>query len=221
MRSAKLTAVGDASKGASRRRRTSCLVGAAVAALALASPSEARADDSSRANLDFGKLAEAIQDGGRSLFPREGYGMRPTVAARAEQSFDRWFGITPHLSLVARDWGGVQPLLGGHLAVTDQFRLSRSSRMVVTRVRLADGRVSPFVQVGLGQWRVDTDLMPVLPRDTELATQLGVGCELHVFRQWRLAIEVDHTVLYREAHEPQQLSGPHIWGAFLATHARF
>lgn len=182
-------------------------------------PSVARADETSRMNLDWGKLADAIHDGGIALFPREGYGTRGS-SALARQDVERWVGVTPHLSLVARDWSGVQLLMGGHVSVTDQLRLSRSSRMVVSRVRLADGRLAPFLQVGLGQWRVDTDLMPVLPRDVELATQIGGGFELSLAPRWRLAIEYDYTVLYREDHRPEQIS-PRIWGAFVATRASF
>jgi hypothetical protein len=192
---------------------------AAVVAATFVSVS-ASADETSSANLDFGKLADAIRTGGEMLFPREGFAARP-VTGRREQDIERWVGVTPHLSLVARDWGGVQMLLGGHVALTDQLRLSRSSRMVVSRVRLADGRIAPFAQIGLGQWRVDTDLMPVLPRDTELATQLGGGFELKLAPRWRLALQIDYTVLYREGHEPQQVAGTRLWGSFLGMHAAF
>jgi len=214
MRSAKVFGVGGRSKTFAR-----ALGAAAVIAITLGSTT-ARAEETSRANLDWEKLADAIRTGGEMLFPREGFAVRPTTLRR-EQEIERWVGVTPHLSLVARDWSGVQLLMGGHVALTDQLRLSRSSRMVVSRVRLADGRIAPFAQLGLGQWRIDTDLMPVLPRDTELATQLGGGFELKLAPRWRLALEVDYTLLYREGHEPQQVAGTRLWGAFLATHAAF
>jgi hypothetical protein len=132
----------------------------------------------------------------------------------------KWFGVSPHVSIVARDWGGAQLLLG-HLTLTDQLRLSRSSRMFVSRVRLADGRFAPFAHVGIGQWRVDTDLMPVLPRDVELATQLGLGFEIAFARQAALALEGDYTILIRDQHEPQMVAAPHLLGAFLAGRAKF
>lgn len=132
----------------------------------------------------------------------------------------KWFGLSPHVSLVARDWEGAQLLLG-HLVLTDQLRLSRSSRMVVSRIRLADGRFAPFAHVGLGQWRVDTNLMPVLPRDVELATQVGGGFEIALSRHAALAVEADHTILMREHHEPQMVAEPYVWGAFLAARALF
>ncbi len=220
MPSAKVSEMGSA-----RRDEVGCRssalrfgVASAIACAVALMPSVARADDTSSANLDFSKLADAIRDGGAALFPREGYGSRGGVLP--QQDVERWLGVTPHVSLVARDWSGVQLLMGGHVSLTDQLRLSRSSRMVVSRVRLADGRLAPFMQLGLGQWRVDTDLVPVLPRDVELATQMGGGFELRLAPRWRLAIEYDYTVLYREERGPEQIS-PRIWGAFLATHASF
>jgi hypothetical protein len=66
-----------------------------------------------------------------------------------------------------------------------------------------------------------TDLMPGLPYDRELATQLGGGLELQLARRWKLAFELDYTVLYREQHEPQMVAGPHILGTFLASRAEF
>jgi hypothetical protein len=186
-------------------------------------PASAMADgEVSRLNIDWGKLSDAMKKGEVSLFPRESPNARkltaPTVGGT--QNEERWFGVSPHLSLVARDWGGSQ-LLMGHASVTDTVRLSRSSRMVISRLRLANGRVAPFVQVGFGQWRIDTDLMPVLPRDTELAVQFGGGFEVSVARGWALAIATDYTVLYRESHEPQNIVMPRLWGTFLATRAQF
>lgn len=168
--------------------------------------------------IDWSKVADALRDGESFVKPREV--TAHTTSTGADRERERWFGVSPHVSLVARDWGGAQQLVG-HLSITDQLRLSRSSRMVVTRVRLADGIVRPFAQIGLGQWRLDTDLMPVMPHDTELATQLGGGFEISVTRTWVAAVEADYTILYREQYEPQQVTGPRIWGTFLASRARF
>jgi hypothetical protein len=128
-----------------------------------------------------------------------------------------WFGVAPKVSLVARDWGGAQRLAGGPVALTDVLRVSRSYRMVMTRIRLGEGRIVPFTQLGLGQWRVDTDFMPHLPRNVEVAAQFGGGIEMHLVKGWDLAAETDLTVLYREIHEPQQLETPRMWGTFLAS----
>ena len=109
------------------------------------------------------------------------------------------------------------------MSLTDGMRLSRSSRMIMSRIRLGEQgtRVVPFAQVGLGQWRVDTELMPLTVSDTEIAAQGGAGIEIRIARQWQLAAEIDATVLYREAHEPQHVRTPRMWGTFLASRIEF
>jgi hypothetical protein len=160
--------------------------------------------------------------GTSTLLPRESEAWRP--AAGPEQSAasgeSPWIGTRPNFSLVARDWGGSQ-LLVGHLTLTDQLRLSRSIRMVVTRVRLSNGRLAPFAHVGLGQWRVDTSLLPAVPADEELAGQLGGGFELALGPRASIAIEADWTLLYRERYEPQMVSSPQLWATFLASRIVF
>src|SRR5262245_16872337 len=75
-----------------------------------------------------------------------------------------WFGVAPKVSLVARDWGTARSIAGGPITLTDALRVSRSNRMVLSRIRLGEGRIIPFAQFGLGQWRVDTDFVPHLQR---------------------------------------------------------
>jgi len=129
--------------------------------------------------------------------------------------------MSPRLALVARDWGVTQ-VLWGHLAVTDQFRLSRSSRMVVTRLRLVDGRLSPFLHVGVGQWRADTSVVASLSSDVVLAGQLGGGFELEVAPRTVIALQADCTLLYREGRgDGQTLASGQLWGTLLAARARF
>jgi hypothetical protein len=195
----------------------------------LSSPA-ASAEGSLRLSVDWGKLEAVLRDGPAALLPQP----QETPAANAanvanaanaanahgDRNELKWFGLSPHVSLIARDWGGAQ-LLVGHLALTDRLRLSRSSRMFVSRVRLADGRFAPFAHVGLGQWRVDTDLMPVLPRDVELAAQYGFGFELAITRRVTLAIEGDHTILIRDQHEPQMIAAPNLFGGFVGARALF
>jgi hypothetical protein len=173
-------------------------------------------------SVDWSKLEVILRDGPNAFLPRT----ESWTAAAPEPSQgyasgeQKWFGLSPHVSLVARDWAGAQLLLG-HLVLTDLLRLSRSSRMVVTRFRLADGRIAPFAHVGLGQWRVDTDLMPVLPNDVVLATQVGGGFEIDLSRRATLAVEADDTILIRDSRELPMIPGPHVWGTFLAARARF
>jgi hypothetical protein len=174
-----------------------------------------------RLYVDWGKLEVILREGPDAFLPRrESWTAAPEPSQGAASGEQKWFGLSPHVSLVARDWSGAQLLLG-HLVLTDQLRLSRSSRMVVTRFRLADGRIAPFAHVGLGQWRVDTDLMPVLPNDIELATQVGGGFEIALSRRATFAVEADDTILIRGAREPQMIAAPNVWGTFLAARATF
>jgi hypothetical protein len=191
----------------------------AVAASLAAEPARAQSVGAGRVSLDWEKLAQALRNGGDSLLPHEQPWRPPDPNAGSTTVANdlRW---APHLSLVARDWCGAQ-LLVGRLSLTDQIRLSRSVRMVVSRVRLVDGRVAPFAQVGLGQWRVDNDLMPGFKNDTELAGQIGGGFEWKLAWRSVLAIEVDYTVLYRETRAPQPVYNPYLLGAFLATRTVF
>jgi hypothetical protein len=195
----------------------------AAAAIALATclvTHHAAASDRLALSVDWGKLGDFLRGG--TLFPAQ-ESWRPASLEQkpASSSVDLpWLGSSTHVSLVARDWSGAQ-LLMGHLMLTDELRLSRSCRMVLTRLRLVDGRFTPFFQAGIGQWRVDTDLMPFLPRDVELAGQTGGGFELAVGSVATIALEADYTILYREQHEPQMVSEPRPWVAFVAARARF
>jgi hypothetical protein len=204
-------------------------IGAAtLVAVTLLAPNS-HADEGVRLTVDWSKLAEIIRDGGATLAPELGLrlGSEDTPPASAGGATAptteevRWFGKSPQLGLVARDWGEARVLVGRHLSPTDQIRLSRSSRMFVTRLRLADGRLAPFAHIGFGQWRVDRDLMPALPHDVELAGQLGGGFELAIGRRAKLAMEADYTLLYREQHEPQMVCRPQLWSAFLVAQAQF
>lgn len=192
-----------------------------VAALAVASwAGAAGADEGLRVSIQWARLADALHNGGL-LRSQEAW--FPASGGRAHfLPTDRLVGwhLSPQLSVVARDWSGAQPIVG-NLALTDRMRLSRSSRMVISRLRFTDGGVVPFAQAGIGQWRVDTDLMPVLPPDTEPAGALGAGLEFCVDQSAVLGVETDYTILYRQQHEPQMISGPHLWGTYFAARIGF
>jgi hypothetical protein len=204
------------------RSRRRLLAAAFSIALSLVATSTRADESSSRASIDWGrKLADLLRDGPAALFaPRWNHRRLEQTFATPPPGEWKWFDDSPQMSLVARDWGATQ-LIAGRLTVTDQMRLSRSIRMVVSRVRLGDGRITPFAQLGLGQWRIDTDLLPALPRDVELAAQAGGGFELALARRARLAVEIDYTILYRETHEPQMVTAPHVLATFLAARAVF
>ncbi len=194
---------------------------AAILLLAgLLCPFPASADDVARNPVDWDKqLGLVLHEGTSSLLPHESWHADGADQTRGGPPLP-WLGLTPHIALVARDWG-VSQVLWGHLAVTDQLRLSHSSRMVVTRLRLADGRVSPFTHVGVGQWRADTSVVPVLRSDVQLASQMGGGFEIEIAPSAVIALEADCTVLYHEGRDPQTVASGQLWSTLLAARARF
>ncbi len=133
-----------------------------------------------------------------------------------------WFGVAPRVTLVARDWTSSTLLAGERMSLVEQIRLSESTRMVVGRARLSHARFTPFVQVGLGQWRVDKKHMPLLPNTIEVASQIGTGFELRLGRGWQLAAETTATTLIREGQQSSTtLPQTTMWSAFIASRVEF
>ncbi|HEX8794940.1 MAG TPA: hypothetical protein VF765_28535 [Polyangiaceae bacterium] len=202
-------------------------VAAALAlGLGLLAP-DARADGTPRLSVDWGKLGEVLRQAPGILLPRE-HDVEHAEHGEHTDGGDiplaerRWVGFAPRMSVVARDWGSSQ-LLVGNLTVTDQLRLTRSSRMVVSRIRLAEGRLVPFAQLGIGEWRVDRTLVPTLPLNQQLAAQAGAGFELTVAPSVAVALEANWTLLWNDdfALQPQTIGRPNLWGSLLAARARF
>jgi hypothetical protein len=179
----------------------------------------ASADENLRVSIRWEQLAEALWNAG-PLRLKESWLSSPVKAHFSSPDGSPGLYVSPELSVVARDWSGAQPLVG-RLAMTDRLRLSRSSRVIISRLRLAYGPVVPFAQAGFGQWRVDTDLMPVMPRDVEPAGVFGAGIEFCADSTTAMGLETDYTILYREQHEPQMISGPHLWGTYFAARVGF
>jgi hypothetical protein len=118
--------------------------------------------------------------------------------------------------------------------------------MVILRERLLDGPIAPFLQLGLGQWRVDPDT-PGVPHEVLLAGQFGVGLELALSPWVAVALEADGTVLHPERPSavpsstqvdrlsagepgaaaavnpppPQWVHPPTFWGSFVALRGAF
>jgi hypothetical protein len=189
-----------------------------LAAMVVALP--ARAADP-RLSAEWNRLAVAL------LTPLNAPDLvdHPTMPGAAEappaSAQLRWVGAVPRLSLVARDWAESRRLWGD-LALTDELRTTRSSRMVISRVRLADGLVSPFAQLGLGEWRVDTTLLPALPHERVLAAQTGLGFELTLAHDTVVAFEADWTLLRpSDASDVLAQTHPGIWGTYVALRTRF
>ncbi len=197
-------------------RRAAIAAVALVATLSGASGT-ARAGEP-RLSLEWERLADLLRSGTQAL----ARGQAP-VLVRPESTSgedEHLVDMTPRLTLVARDWSGAQ-LVSGRLALTDQIRLIRSSRMVVSRLHLGSGRLAPFAQVGLGQWRIDGDLLPGMPHTLETAGQLGAGFELKLLSRAVVAVEVDDTILCPLDGEREIVPDIQIWAASLVARAVF
>lgn len=131
-----------------------------------------------------------------------------------------WIALEPKFSLVARDWNDAYKVAGERLALVDVNRLTSSTRMVLGRVRANDARISPFAQVGLGQWRTDPYLLPLTARYTEIAAQAAAGVEIRLIGTWQMALETTMTMLYRESRD-DSMPAAQIWSSTFASRVAF
>jgi hypothetical protein len=204
---------------------------AAIAAMTLSTT--AHADTAGRATLDWDRLIVGLdrfaRTGDRAEKPNVSVpALHPTESAtneRTQQLYvqnagNAWFGVAPRVSLVARDWGSAYKLAGDQLSLADSMRLSASTRMVMSRVRFGDfgsTLVTPFAQLGFGQWRTDTKVLPLTPSSMEVAAQVGGGVEIHVSRSWQIACETSATTFIRDAREEGNLPQTRLWSTMLAS----
>jgi hypothetical protein len=141
-----------------------------------------------------------------------------------QNSGNAWFGVAPRMTLVARDWGGAFRLAGDRLSLVDAIRLSASTRMVMSRVRMASAgsaRLVPFFQMGAGQWRTDPNLLPLTPRDTEIAAQVGTGVEITLSPIWQIACETSATMLLRDGRTDNAIPQTRMWSTSIASRLTF
>lgn len=208
-------------------RKHALTIAATIATLA--STATARADEA-RGSIDWGRALVQLDAFARTGAERPALTIhradRPaTTGEPYEQNpGNAWMGVAPRVAFVARDWATAYRLAGDRLSLVDAMRLSESTRMVVTRVRFGDlrfDRVIPFAQIGLGQWRTDTNLMPLTPRSTEVAGQLGGGIEIQVSRWWQMAAESTVTGLYRDEREALGIPQVRLWSCMLASRIEF
>jgi hypothetical protein len=154
-----------------------------------------------------------------------GTGRSSTLSLTESYTSIPWFGVAPRVSLVARDWGGAKSLVGGDIALTDALRTSHSYRLALTRIRFGSGRFVPFAQLGLGEYRIDTDVIPNHMADTELAALVGGGFEVHMVRERRFgldfAAETNFTQIVRDAREPGNVPTSRMCSSLLAMRMRF
>lgn len=142
----------------------------------------------------------------------------------AQNGGNAWFGVAPSVTLVARDWGSAFRLAGDRLSVLDAMRLSQSTRMIMSRVRLSalgSSRFTPFAQLGFGEWRTDTNILPLYKRSTQIAAHVGGGFEMQLTRTWQTAVEVSGTAFIRDTREAEDLPATRMWSATLASRMQF
>ncbi len=128
--------------------------------------------------------------------------------------------VAPQIAVVVRDWRHSLRLAGAASTVFDDVRPSGSDRMVLVRAAVGS-RIAPFVQVGVGQWRLDPVHFPTLPSDAELAAQLGAGVELRL-GTLAVATEAHQTGFYRERRAGEAIPEfPSMLSWSLAARASF
>jgi hypothetical protein len=185
-----------------------------------AQANEPRGVDWTKVLVDLDRFARSGSE--RPTFPTPYAQPRPqaTDDPSPQNLGNAWFGVNPRVTLVARDWASSTRIAGDRLSVVESVRLAASTRMVVGRLRLNDTRFTPFLQVGLGQWRVDRRYLPFTPADIEVASQLGTGFELRLTSTWQLAAETSFISLIRDRHSdtlPQTV----MWSTLVATRIEF
>jgi len=200
---------------------------AAIASTTIASA--ARADDAPsfdwmRAVIDLDRFARGgSADADRPANSSQRQSPRATSAEdpSPQNLGNAWFGVAPRVTLVARDWASSTRLAGDRLSVVETMRLAASTRMVVGRARLSTTRFTPFIQMGLGQWRIDRNYLPQLPGSIEIASQLGTGFELRLTRRWQLAAEATMTSLIREGQTTSTIPQAMLWSTLVASQIEF
>lgn len=197
----------------------------AVASMTIASVAHAdepRGVDWIQSLVDLDRMARggAERPTSPTTAPRHAGRPAPVDDPSPQNMGNAWFGVAPRVTLVARDWASSTRLAGDRLSLVEEMRLSASTRMVVGRARLSAARFTPFLQAGIGQWRVDRNYLPLTPHLIEVASQVGTGFEVRVSRRCQIAAEATVTSLIRDGQQrefPQSM----LWGTFIASRIEF
>ena len=219
------------------RMRTSSTIATALFATVVATLTVGTANADSSTNVDWSRVLndlDTVARKGADVLdsPRCGSAGCQTdtnATARAPERLllnrqqyagREWVAVDPKFSLVARDWNEAYKVAGERLALVDALRLTSSTRMVLGRVRANDSRISPFAQVGLGQWRTDPYLLPLTARYTEIAAQAAGGVEIRLIGTWQMALETTMTMLYRESRDAS-MPAARNWSTTFASRVEF
>ena len=156
--------------------------------------------------------------------------VRPSISATADRAEAEHLRATahrpivdfwPHASLVVRDWRGSMQLIGRQTMLVDELRPLASNRMALVRVSTNDAWLKTFAQVGAGEWRIDTAMFPNARSYSEAAGQIGVGFELRLPRNLRIAGEGQYTILYGNLAYTADEVAPRMLAALIAIDGRF
>lgn len=127
---------------------------------------------------------------------------------------------SPRLSVIARDWRGSLRIAGDRTLLVDDLRPTASNRLVVARVA-TDSELTTFVQLGVGEWRIDPAMFPNARSYSEMAGQASTGFELRLPSGLRVAGEAQYTALYRDLHYTSDEVAPRILSFVVALDGRF
>lgn len=153
--------------------------------------------------------------------PRSATAERDVTDATRGKGQQPFVDLSPNASIVARDWRGSMKIVGARTMLVDDLRPTASQRMVMGRLS-TDGRLSTFVQAGLGEWRIDSVMFPNARSSAETAGQVGTGFELRLPSSLRLAGEAQYTMLYRDdLHYTPDEVAPRILSVVVAIDGRF
>lgn len=198
------------------RAPTALLAALATTTAVTTAHAEPKGVDWERVIVELDRYARGSAEEPSPTGTREAHHAADSEDPSPQNMGNAWFGVAPRVALVARDWASSTRIAGDRLSLMDAMRLSASTRMVVGRARLSSARFTPFVQVGLGQWRVDRNYLPLTPATVEVATQLGGGFEVRLAPGWQLAAEATATTLIREGRS-DAVSQTVLWGTKMAV----
>jgi hypothetical protein len=111
-------------------------------------------------------------------------------------------------------------LAGDRTLLVDDLRPTASNRLVIARLA-TDARLTTFVQLGVGEWRIDPAMFPNARSYSEVAGQVSAGFELRMRAGLRVAGEAQYTALYRDLHYTSDEVAPRIAAFVVAIDGRF
>jgi hypothetical protein len=170
-------------------------------------------------------LLRLVEDGGaafNAFLAGEAAASPPPLRATrsSEGSAPPSADFAPRGSILLRDWRGSFRLAGAPTNVIDDVRPSASNRMVIARLE-GGARLSPFAQMGIGEWRIDPALFPAFPTYNATCGQVGAGFQLAAMKHLSVAAEGQYTFLYGAQPWAGDVPVPRLLAGLIAVHATF